>query len=58
VIDVDEGHVHRREGFDFIDGIFGRCRAFQRRRALLVVTNRDRIGRRILCRTRLFDRLD
>jgi hypothetical protein len=24
VIDVDEGHVHRREGFDFIDGIFGR----------------------------------
>lgn len=46
MINVDKGHVHRRDDFEFIDGIFDLCRAFQQRGYLLVVvTNQGGIGR-------------
>jgi D-glycero-D-manno-heptose 1,7-bisphosphate phosphatase len=37
VINVDKGHVHRRESFEFIPGIFELCRAAQSLGYLLVV---------------------
>jgi D-glycero-D-manno-heptose 1,7-bisphosphate phosphatase len=46
VINVDKGYVHRREDFEFVDGIFDLCRAFRQRGYLLVVvTNQSGIGR-------------
>jgi D-glycero-D-manno-heptose 1,7-bisphosphate phosphatase len=46
VINVDKGHVHRRESFEFIPGIFELCRAAQSLGYLLVVvTNQAGIAR-------------
>jgi D-glycero-D-manno-heptose 1,7-bisphosphate phosphatase len=46
VINVDRGYVHRREAFEFQEGIFDLCRAAQSRRYLLVVaTNQAGIAR-------------
>jgi D-glycero-D-manno-heptose 1,7-bisphosphate phosphatase len=46
VINVDRGHVCRRDDFEFVDGIFDLCRAFQQEGYLLVVvTNQGGIGR-------------
>jgi D-glycero-D-manno-heptose 1,7-bisphosphate phosphatase len=46
VINVDTGHVHRRESFEFIPGIFELCRAAQTLGYLLVVvTNQAGIAR-------------
>jgi D-glycero-D-manno-heptose 1,7-bisphosphate phosphatase len=46
VINVDKGHVHRPEAFEFISGIFELCRAAQDQGYLLVVvTNQAGIAR-------------
>lgn len=46
VINVDDGHVHRRERFEFKSGIFELCRAAQHLGYLLiVVTNQAGIAR-------------
>ena len=46
VINVDKGHVHHRESFEFIPGIFELCRAAQSLGYLLVVvTNQAGIAR-------------
>jgi D-glycero-D-manno-heptose 1,7-bisphosphate phosphatase len=46
VINVDTGHVHRRESFEFVPGIFELCRAAQTLGYLLVVvTNQAGIAR-------------
>jgi D-glycero-D-manno-heptose 1,7-bisphosphate phosphatase len=46
VINVDTGHVHRRESFEFIPGIFELCSAAQELGYLLVVvTNQAGIAR-------------
>jgi D-glycero-D-manno-heptose 1,7-bisphosphate phosphatase len=46
VINVDTGHVHRRESFEFIPGIFELCRAAQELGYLIVVvTNQAGIAR-------------
>lgn len=46
MINVDKGHVYRREDFEFVDGIFDLCRVFQQRGYLVVVvTNQGGIGR-------------
>ena len=46
VINVDHGYVHRREDFEFIDGIFdlARC-ATERDHLIFVITNQAGIGR-------------
>lgn len=46
VINVDRGYVHKREDFEFIDGIFELCRSAQELGYLIfVVTNQSGIGR-------------
>ena len=46
VVNVDHGYVHRKENFEFIDGIFALCRAVVEEDMLLViVTNQSGIGR-------------
>ena len=46
VVNVDNGYVHRKENFEFIDGIFALCRAVVEEDMLLViVTNQSGIGR-------------
>jgi D-glycero-D-manno-heptose 1,7-bisphosphate phosphatase len=46
VINVDHGYVHRREEFDFVDGIFElAAEATRRGLPLVVVTNQSGIGR-------------
>ncbi|MCD1631094.1 D-glycero-beta-D-manno-heptose 1,7-bisphosphate 7-phosphatase [Marinobacter shengliensis] len=46
VINVDHGYVYRKEGFEFVDGIFEACRHFQEQGYLLiVVTNQSGIAR-------------
>jgi D-glycero-D-manno-heptose 1,7-bisphosphate phosphatase len=46
VINTDRGYVHRREEFEFIDGIFDLCKAAQALGyLLLVVTNQAGIAR-------------
>lgn len=46
VINVDHGYVHRKEDFEFVDGIFEVCRHFQEQGYLLiVVTNQSGIAR-------------
>lgn len=46
VINIDHGYVHRREDFDFVDGIFDLAAAATARGMLLVVvTNQSGIGR-------------
>jgi D-glycero-D-manno-heptose 1,7-bisphosphate phosphatase len=46
VINVDKGHVGRREDFEFVPGIFELCRCAQRVGLLpIVVTNQAGIGR-------------
>jgi D-glycero-D-manno-heptose 1,7-bisphosphate phosphatase len=46
VINVERGYVHRREDFQFLDGIFDLCRAAQRMGYLVVVaTNQAGIAR-------------
>lgn len=46
VINIDHAYVHRREDFDFVDGIFELCRvARQRGYLIFVVTNQAGIGR-------------
>ena len=46
VINHDYGYVHKREDFDFVDGIFDLARyAHERRYKLVVVTNQSGIAR-------------
>lgn len=46
VINVNHGHVHKREGFDFIDGIFNVARyAHEQGHKIVVITNQAGIGR-------------
>jgi D-glycero-D-manno-heptose 1,7-bisphosphate phosphatase len=46
VININHGHVHKREDFDFIDGIFDVARhAHQQDYRLVVITNQAGIGR-------------
>ncbi len=46
VINVDRGHVHRIEDFEFIDGIFELCHAAQDAGyIIIVITNQGGIGR-------------
>ncbi len=46
VINIDHAYVHRREDFDFVDGIFDLCRlAHERGYLIFVVTNQAGIGR-------------
>lgn len=46
VININHGHVHKREEFDFIDGIFDVARyAHEQGYKLLVITNQAGIGR-------------
>ena len=46
VININHGHVHKREDFDFIDGIFDVARyAHQQDYKLVVITNQAGIGR-------------
>ena len=46
VINVERHYVHRREDFEFVDGIFALCRqAVEAGMALVVVTNQAGIGR-------------
>ncbi|WP_105213309.1 D-glycero-beta-D-manno-heptose 1,7-bisphosphate 7-phosphatase [Pseudoalteromonas sp. T1lg22] len=46
VINVDHAYVHKAEDFEFIDGVFGACLAFQNMGyRLIVVTNQSGIGR-------------
>jgi D-glycero-D-manno-heptose 1,7-bisphosphate phosphatase len=46
VINIDHGFVHRREEFDFVEGIFDLAAAAARQDlALVVVTNQSGIGR-------------
>lgn len=46
VVNVDHAYVHRREDFDFIDGIFALCRTARARGyRVFVVTNQAGIGR-------------
>lgn len=46
VINQNHGYVHKRENFDFIDGIFhlARC-AYEKNYKLVVITNQSGIGR-------------
>lgn len=46
VINVDRGYVYKQEDFEFIDGIFERCRLAQHLGYLIfVITNQSGIGR-------------
>ena len=46
VINVEKNYVHRIEDFEFLDGIFGLCRAAaERNMPIVVVTNQAGIGR-------------
>lgn len=46
VINIDHGYVHKRENFEFVDGIFDLCRiAKQLGYLIFVVTNQAGIGR-------------
>ena len=46
VINVDHGYTHKKEGFDFVDGIFNLCRvAAKKRYKIFVVTNQAGIGK-------------
>ena len=46
VINIDHGHVHKREVFDFIDGIYDVARyAHQQGYKLVVISNQAGIGR-------------
>lgn len=46
VINVDKGHVHRQDEFEFVDGIFDLChKASALDYAIVVITNQAGIGR-------------
>jgi D-glycero-D-manno-heptose 1,7-bisphosphate phosphatase len=46
VINIDHGHVHSIESFDFIEGIFDLCRIAQQKGYLIIViTNQAGIGK-------------
>jgi D-glycero-D-manno-heptose 1,7-bisphosphate phosphatase len=46
IINVDHDYVHRREDFEFIDGVFGLCRhAISLGYRIFVITNQAGIGR-------------
>lgn len=46
VVNVDHAYVHRREDFDFVDGIFELCRTARARGyRIFIVTNQAGIGR-------------
>ena len=46
VINLNHGYVHKREDFDFIDGIFDvACHAYKQNYKLIVITNQAGIGR-------------
>jgi len=37
VINVDHGYTHKKEGFDFVDGIFNLCRVAAKKRYKIFV---------------------
>lgn len=46
VINIDHGYIYQAEKFEFIDGVFKACRAFQQAGFdIVVVTNQSGIGR-------------
>lgn len=46
VINIDHGYVHKQEDFEFVNGIFELCQAFQQDGYLIfVITNQAGIGR-------------
>lgn len=46
VINIDYGHVHTKENFKFIEGIFELCMTFQKQGYLIIViTNQTGIGK-------------
>ena len=46
VINIDKQYVHKKEDFEFIDGVFETCRAFMKQGYLLIiVTNQSGIAR-------------
>ena len=46
VINIDHGYVHKKENFEFVDGIFELCKqAKQFGYLIIVITNQAGIGR-------------
>ena len=46
VINVDRGYVHKREDFEFCDGIFELCKFFIRKSfGIFIITNQSGIAR-------------
>lgn len=46
IVNIDKRYVHRKEEFEFTDGIFELCKFFQERNFLIfVITNQAGIGR-------------
>lgn len=46
VVNVDHGYVHKKENFEFVDGIFDLCKkAYKLGYLIIIVTNQSGIGR-------------
>ena len=46
VVNVDHGYLYKPEQFEFIDGVFDACRAFQQAGyKIVIITNQSGIGR-------------
>ena len=46
VVNVDHGYIYQPEKFEFIDGVFDACRAFQQAGfEIVIITNQSGIGR-------------
>lgn len=46
IINIDYGHVHKKENFEFVDGIFELCKYFQKNNYLIfIITNQAGIGK-------------
>ena len=41
VINIDYGHVHKIEDFDFIDGIFELCEYYQSKGYLIIIVTKS-----------------